>query len=226
MMVRKAVNQRIEDLRKSRGLTQAEFAERLGLEGPKGRSTVNNWEQGLVQVKSDDLIKISKTFSVSADYLLGLREEETNDINAQAAIDYTGLSSGAIDTIREVNFAFGNNEEYRNVSSGFFSLCWRDFVVDLAEMLHAINYVWFIADEMDSPEKNLSIGVTSETIENLERELKIALFSFSERCRLISDRCGGREALERIQSKKRFLNNLILEREGSENGQHFETAEN
>ena len=226
MSSRKIVNQRIEELRKSRELTQPEFAAKLGFEGPKGRSTVNNWESGLVQVKSDDLIRIAKAFNVSTDYLLGIRDDETTDKSEQAAVDYTGLSPAAIKAIREVNFAFGNNEYLQDVSNGFFSQFWREFVDDLAEMLNAISYSDFVLEEMDNPESSASIGATSENIENLERELKLALFSFSERCRYISDRCGGRDVLESIQSKKWLLNKSILDREVSDDGQHIEASDN
>ena len=100
-MLRKIVNQRIEELRKDLNMTQTEFAVKLGLDESKGRSMINNWEQGLVQVKSDDLIKIARTFSVSADYLLGLRDDKTNNSDAQKAIDYTGLSEEAINNIHK-----------------------------------------------------------------------------------------------------------------------------
>lgn len=99
---KKEVHMRIGMLRANLGLSQTDFAQRLGLDAKKGRSTVNNWEQGLVQVKSDDLILIAKTFSVSADYLLGLRDDMTNETDAQAAIDYTGLTSEAIRVIHSL----------------------------------------------------------------------------------------------------------------------------
>ena len=53
---RKLVNKRIEELRTEKlHITQTEFAVLLGMDPKKGRSTVNNWEQGGIQVKSDDL---------------------------------------------------------------------------------------------------------------------------------------------------------------------------
>ncbi len=98
-MTRKTVNARIEELRKLKGLSQTDFALALGMDEKKGRSTVNNWEQGVVQVKSDDLIRIAETFSVSADYLLGLTHAPTKDVELQAVCDYTGLSPDAVSAL-------------------------------------------------------------------------------------------------------------------------------
>lgn len=98
-MTRKIVNQKIEELRKNKGLTQSEFAEKLGMEGQKGRSSVNNWEYGTVQVKSDDLIKIATVFDVTVDWLLGLAKSPTREGTKQAAEIYTGLSGEAMNTL-------------------------------------------------------------------------------------------------------------------------------
>lgn len=106
MEMRKIVNQRIEKLRTEiLGLTQEEFAEQLGMEQKKGRSTVNNWEQGVVQVKSDDLRKIGATFDVSVDYLLGLAQFPTIEPNTREAQKVTRLSEKAIANIQKLSSA-------------------------------------------------------------------------------------------------------------------------
>ena len=203
-------------------MKQDEFAEFLGFSRP----TVALYESGKRVPDAVTLKTIAEKCGVSADWLLGLSDVKTNIIDLKNACEYTGLSPAAVEAIREVNFAFGNNENFQNVSSGFFTLCWREFVNDLSEMLGAISYADFVLEEMDNPESSASIGATSETIENLERELKIAIFSFSERCRYISDRCGSRDVLESIQKKKWLLNGLILDREVADDGQHIEASDN
>lgn len=102
MAGRKIVNKRIEAVRKKRDLTQLKFADALGLTGTKARSKVNNWEQGACQIKSEDLIRIAKTFNVSADYLLGFTNDETIEPNIKNAILVTGLSEQAIANIRSL----------------------------------------------------------------------------------------------------------------------------
>ncbi len=94
---RKIVNKQIEKLRKEHlKLTQPEFAKKLGMEEKKGRSTINNWESGSVQVKSDDLILISEKTGVSTDWLLGRETKPSLIEDIQAAADLTGLSVEAI----------------------------------------------------------------------------------------------------------------------------------
>ncbi len=104
MSQRKIVNIQIEKLRNEHlHLTQEEFAERLGLERKKGRSTVNNWEQGAVQVKSDDLRNIGATFNVSVDYLLGLAQFPTVEPDIRAAQKITHLSEKAVANIQRLD---------------------------------------------------------------------------------------------------------------------------
>lgn len=104
MSGRKIVGRMIEKLRvKKLNLSQPEFAELLGMELPKGRSTVNNWEQGVVQIKSDDLTLISQKTGYSVDWLLGLVDENnySNDETIRLISDYTGLSTEAVTVLHE-----------------------------------------------------------------------------------------------------------------------------
>lgn len=103
MIPRKQVGRQIEKLRKKQNLSQPEFAQLLGMELPKGRSTVNNWEQGAIQVKSDDLALISQKTGYSVDWLLGLVDENnySNDETIRLISDYTGLSTEAVSVLHE-----------------------------------------------------------------------------------------------------------------------------
>lgn len=115
---RKIVNQRINELRNQLNMTQPVFAKKLGLEGTKGRSTINNWETGNIQVKSDDLILISKTFGVSTDWLLG-REPHPSLVEAiDNAAKTTGLSTEAIKVLHYIS----NPPEDMNDSTKAFNL--------------------------------------------------------------------------------------------------------
>ena len=99
MAEKKIVSERIEYLRTQvLQISQSEFASRLNLQSQNPRSTVNNWESGDVQIKSDTLIQIAKTFNVSSDWLLGLRpiSNLSLDEDIASASRYTGLSDTAI----------------------------------------------------------------------------------------------------------------------------------
>lgn len=59
---------RIKELREKARFTQAELAEYLGVK----RVTVAQWERGENKPRVDTLIKLSKLFKVTTDYLLRL----------------------------------------------------------------------------------------------------------------------------------------------------------
>lgn len=66
------VNVRFKELRMKLGLTQAEMAARLGMAQPAwGRFEIG----GVPDPRCSTIVLICKTFNVSADWLLGLKEE-------------------------------------------------------------------------------------------------------------------------------------------------------
>lgn len=71
-------NERIKDLRLSLEINQIEFGKRLNVT----KQCVSNWENDNIQPSIDMLMKICNTFSVNADYLLGIDPAETIDISS------------------------------------------------------------------------------------------------------------------------------------------------
>ncbi len=83
-------DQRIKELRQSLGINQVEFGKRINV----SKQCVCNWENGNIQPSIDMLVRIANTFSISADYLLGLSDTST--------IDVSGLTSEQIMHIRNI----------------------------------------------------------------------------------------------------------------------------
>ena len=69
--------ERIKALRLSLGLNQIQFGRKLFVT----KQCVSNWENGNIQPSIDMLIKISRIFSVSTDYILGFSNEHTLDVS-------------------------------------------------------------------------------------------------------------------------------------------------
>ncbi len=82
--------ERIKELRISLGLNQIQFGRKLFVT----KQCISNWENGNIQPSVDMLIKICTTFSVSADYLLGLSSKFT--------IDAEGMTNEHILHIRNI----------------------------------------------------------------------------------------------------------------------------
>ena len=66
-----SIGARIAQLRKERGLTQKELAERLAVTQP----VVSDYENDVIRIPADVVVAIAKILAVSTDELLGLKRE-------------------------------------------------------------------------------------------------------------------------------------------------------
>ncbi len=64
------IGERLSEIRKDHGNTQAALADQLGVSLP----TVRAWEQGKSSPSHEMLVAICKLYHVSSDYLLGLSD--------------------------------------------------------------------------------------------------------------------------------------------------------
>ena len=71
------LGKRILELRLSFGWNQVQLAEKLGV----SKQTVSNWENENIQPSIDMLIRLSKLFHTSTDYLLGLSDSQTINVD-------------------------------------------------------------------------------------------------------------------------------------------------
>ena len=67
---------RIGEIRMQYGWSQVKLAEKLGV----AKQTVSNWENENIQPSVEMLVRISKMFNVSADYLLGIDDGPRLDV--------------------------------------------------------------------------------------------------------------------------------------------------
>lgn len=84
------LNERIKKLRLARNWSQVDLAKKLNVT----KQSVSNWENDNIQPSIEMLISISKTFSVSTDYLLGLDNRQY--------IEISGLSEEEISHIQQI----------------------------------------------------------------------------------------------------------------------------
>ena len=88
----------IKELRKNKNLTQSDLAKQLGLT----RASVNAWEIGAGMPSIPVLVKISETFNVSTDYLLGMPESKSMSLDGLDDGDIAALHAMA-EHLREKN---------------------------------------------------------------------------------------------------------------------------
>lgn len=75
------LSRQIHDLRIAMGWSQVELANQLNV----SKQTVSNWENDNIQPSINMLIRLSKIFGVSTDYLLGLDDVPRLDIQGLPA---------------------------------------------------------------------------------------------------------------------------------------------
>lgn len=92
------VGERIRELRKQRGWTQAQLADKIGVT----KSVISFYERQDRAPSPEVLIKFANLFDVSADYLLGIEKVEYNHL------DVTGLSHKEIHALQDIVDALRN----------------------------------------------------------------------------------------------------------------------
>lgn len=75
-----AVGDRIMLLRKERGYSRTEFANKIGIPG----TTLRNYELGVREPGHSFLIQMAKEFGVTTDFLLGISDERTTRLGQQS----------------------------------------------------------------------------------------------------------------------------------------------
>ena len=105
-------NEKLQQLRKNRGLTQEELAEALFV----SRTAVSKWESGRGWPSIDSLKEISRFFGVSIDGLIGPEEilSAAEDEKKEFVSKYITLLCGALDILSAVLLflpVFGNGQD-------------------------------------------------------------------------------------------------------------------
>ena len=97
----KIASKRIAELRKEKGLTQENLAEKLHVD----TSTIGHCERGR-NIPIDILCQIAKCFKTSTDYLLGLTECKTPKTNYRALCDAIGIDDTAAQILEDINVVY------------------------------------------------------------------------------------------------------------------------
>ena len=63
-------SERLKELRVEKNLTTRDLSKLIDI----SHATISRWENGINDVKGSELIKLSKFFRVTTDYLLGLED--------------------------------------------------------------------------------------------------------------------------------------------------------
>lgn len=84
------MGEKLKSLRLEKNLTQKQIADRIGL----AISAVSSYESGSRYPSYDVLVKLSRIFHVSTDYLLGITDKRN--------VDVTGLNDNEIELVSQL----------------------------------------------------------------------------------------------------------------------------
>lgn len=197
-------------------MTQSQFADMLGLSRP----TISLYESGQRIPGAAEIKVIAEKCNVSADYLLGLRDDPTTDKDVQFISDYTGLSGDAIEMIH--SFAEFRNDSYTarylNSFDEFITCFYKPFL----DILGHLKDVAEDADETlqkdgkDSQERQDCLQLCLES-------LQIELFLFSQLCNKIPRILFDSESiLEELEQEINRIGRII----NAENATRAENPDN
>ncbi|MBQ3006392.1 MAG: helix-turn-helix transcriptional regulator [Clostridia bacterium] len=111
-------------LREENKYTQEKLGNIIGV----NRQTISAYERGLRAPTIEQLIVLAKEFHVTTDYLLGLSDNITNEMDLQVA-DYTGLDICSVKKLNKAYSAYkqAKNETFYNTSKilneNYFLFC-------------------------------------------------------------------------------------------------------
>ena len=190
-------------------MTQTQFADMLGLSRP----TVSLYESGERIPDAVTLRIIAEKCNVSADYLLGLREDPTTDRDVQFVSDYTGLPGDAIEKLH--SFAHWRKDKYgaRYLENfGRFVMVFYDSFLDTLENLRDYSedadkeLLEYFSKEENTEEQ---FDFLQATLEGLQREL----FVFSRMCDKIPGKLfDTEELLEQLERESNRLQRIHFEK--------------
>lgn len=184
--VLKEIGWKIGKVRQEMGLTQEEFADKIGY----ARTTLAKLEAGLRDIKSSEIVELAEKLNVSCDYLLGRTMAAAPDNIIQEMVDRYGLSENTLKTLQRLKDSRKNEEDYiyGNLAP---SEDWEQVIIrpDIREHLEHDEHILEMLNLLFATKRNLD-NRSSETHgeyifyslyeylkedENLQRAIKIAM---------------------------------------------------
>ena len=157
----------LRDLRREKGVSQDELSKILGV----SKSTLGLWETGDTLPDARSLHDLAVYYGVSADYLLGLTDVQTSDVNVKTICGYTGLSEKTCNWLVTLNDKHPKNEDIRQ---GINAILESDEIENAClALFHMLRILQNIPNELPQMSKTENrqlfefIGKERETIEKV-----------------------------------------------------------
>lgn len=108
----------LKKLRKSKGLTQTEVAQFIGIT----QNSYSYWENDKVKIDNASILKLADFFGVSVDYLLGREdfspEERAAGLSETRKMNVTPIEEDCIYVLRQIGKRFGQQAQRDYITVG------------------------------------------------------------------------------------------------------------
>ncbi len=176
---------RLSKLMAERNVNQPQLAAVINVQ----RQTISNYANGQSIPDSETLAAIASFFQVSADYLIGLRNDPTTDKDLQFIVDYTGLSSKTIEKFHEYAHLQGHESRVLDNFDCFINHFYARFLHRLLVLKQSVE----LARDGLSDDEYINVSFAS---------LRQRLFDFSEFCSKIPSVLFGSDVVYDELEKK------------------------
>ncbi len=108
----------LKKLRKSKGLTQSELAQFIGIT----QNSYSYWENDKVKIDNASILKLADFFGVSVDYLLGREDftpaERAAGLSETRKMNVTPIEEDCIYVLRQIGKRFGEQAQRDYITVG------------------------------------------------------------------------------------------------------------
>lgn len=125
--------ERLKSLRNAAKLNQTELGEKLNCQ----RTRIADLERGKSTPTIEDITILCKTFNVSSDYLLGLSDIQTTNVELKEVCEYTGLTEDALKVLKHLT----KNTEYKDLIN---------FIIPHNNFLYVLLQLFLYVEKMKS----------------------------------------------------------------------------
>lgn len=174
----KVFSERLCQLIEEKGITQNQLAEAIG----KTRQTINGYTLGNTAPDSDTLIELSNYFDVSVDYLLGLSDVKTLDVQVKAICEYIGLSNEAVQLLHCINE--DNSQQTKEflyyTSKLLLNTRLQEMTINIRKYFEALQELEKITSKRNIVDNENDFDTSSEEFKKIARQNIVSFFEEKE----------------------------------------------
>lgn len=206
---------RLREAMDAAGMNQNKLAKAIRVR----RQTISNYTLGQSSPDCEVLAKIASALNVSTDYLVGLADEPSPNLDLAKFCEYTGLSDSSIvvlsifhklDHLKPLNMVFNS------MGTQFLSKMndvYRECQVTKSVLKKSPDEIREYAEVKDFLQNIVHGTVINPEILQRKNALELSLYQFSRMCDRIPDLFGASELLDEIE--KKYKVSLLLDNGGN-----------